>query len=280
MKRSSVFLSVALIFLMYAGASSAFAWTNPSANPTTGGGSIIAEQNSPGSIIYIKSNGNVGIGNVNPSAILQLKAGTAAANTAPLKFTSGINLTTPEAGAVEWNGTNLFVTQTSGPTRKTLAYTDSPLTGSLSAMNVSAGAFGANTGGGNYTFPGNVTIGRTTTTKKLEVYGGHGDTQARLYSIGDGANNNAFLNMWASEPGVTYTGVGIGNNVMSSGTSPYFTRDNTTRGGSYMRLLDNSIVFNTMSSAGTNVNVMSLAPGNTNYYDSTGSLTLQLDEGV
>jgi hypothetical protein len=33
-----------------------------------------------------------------------LKAGTATAGTAPLKFTAGTNLTTPEAGAAEFDG--------------------------------------------------------------------------------------------------------------------------------------------------------------------------------
>jgi hypothetical protein len=49
-------------------------------------------------------------GATTPTAILQLLAGTATANTAPLKFTSGTNLTTPEAGAVEYNGSNLELT--------------------------------------------------------------------------------------------------------------------------------------------------------------------------
>ncbi len=62
----------------------------------------------------------MGIG-VTPTAVLHLKAGTASANTAPLKLTAGTNLTTPEAGAVEWDGTNLYITQ-SGGTRKTIAY--------------------------------------------------------------------------------------------------------------------------------------------------------------
>lgn len=39
-----------------------------------------------------------------------IDAGTAAANTAPLKFTSGTHLTTPENGAVEYDGTHLYVT--------------------------------------------------------------------------------------------------------------------------------------------------------------------------
>lgn len=49
-----------------------------------------------------------------------LKAGTAAAGTAPLKFTLGVNLTSPEAGAVEYDGTHLTYTN-SVPTRKTIA---------------------------------------------------------------------------------------------------------------------------------------------------------------
>jgi hypothetical protein len=46
--------------------------------------------------------------NVNGATIL--KAGTATAGTAPQKFTSGVNLTTPENGAVEYDGTNYWVT--------------------------------------------------------------------------------------------------------------------------------------------------------------------------
>ena len=42
------------------------------------------------------------------TAYLTLKAGTASANSAPLKFTSGTNLTTAVAGAVEYDGTSLY----------------------------------------------------------------------------------------------------------------------------------------------------------------------------
>lgn len=58
------------------------------------------------------SNGNFGIG-LSPTAVLTLKAGTATANTAPLKLTSGTNLTTPEAGAIEYDGTSFFGTPSS-----------------------------------------------------------------------------------------------------------------------------------------------------------------------
>ena len=60
--------------------------------------------------VRITKDGNVGIGTSTPTAVLHLKAGTATAGTAPLKLTSGINLTTPEAGVIEFDGTDLFIT--------------------------------------------------------------------------------------------------------------------------------------------------------------------------
>ena len=54
-----------------------------------------------------------------PTSLLMLAAGTTTVS--PLKFTSGTNLTTPEAGAVEFDGTNYYVT--SSTTRYTLAKT-------------------------------------------------------------------------------------------------------------------------------------------------------------
>lgn len=54
-----------------------------------------------------------------PTALIHLAAGTATASTAPLKFTSGTNLTTAENGAMEYNGTNLFFTRT-GAVRETV----------------------------------------------------------------------------------------------------------------------------------------------------------------
>ena len=53
-----------------------------------------------------------------------IRPGTAAANTAPLKFTSGALLSSPEAGAVEFLDERLYFTQTTGPTRKVVAAFD------------------------------------------------------------------------------------------------------------------------------------------------------------
>lgn len=58
----------------------------------------------------ISTLGQVGIGVASPTAMLHLVGGTASANTAPLKLTSGTNLTTAEAGAHEYDGTVSYFT--------------------------------------------------------------------------------------------------------------------------------------------------------------------------
>lgn len=54
--------------------------------------------------------GNLGIGTTSPTATLHLKAGTATASTAPIKLTAGTLNTTPEAGALEFDGTDFYMT--------------------------------------------------------------------------------------------------------------------------------------------------------------------------
>jgi hypothetical protein len=53
---------------------------------------------------------NIGTTTNNRGALLRLGAGAAAANSAPLKFTAGTNLTTPENGAFEFDGSFLYFT--------------------------------------------------------------------------------------------------------------------------------------------------------------------------
>src|SRR3989304_5065333 len=71
-----------------------------------GANAIVSASNS----LVLGSGANVGIGTSSPTAKLNLGAGTATASTAPLKFTSGINLTAVEAGALEYDGTQLYFT--------------------------------------------------------------------------------------------------------------------------------------------------------------------------
>ena len=55
---------------------------------------------------------------------VRLPAGTTTA--APMIFTSGTNLATPVAGALEFDGSQLYVTTTSSGVRKALAFADAP----------------------------------------------------------------------------------------------------------------------------------------------------------
>ncbi|MDD5077944.1 MAG: tail fiber domain-containing protein [Candidatus Omnitrophica bacterium] len=105
---------------------------------------------------------------------------------------------------------------------------------------------------------GNVGIGTANPGVRLELKGGHSDTLLKLYSTGDGGSSDAILSLWASEPGLTYTGVGIGNNINKS---VYYGRTNTARGASYIRLMDNAIYINTISSAGADTNNLFISAG-------------------
>jgi len=52
----------------------------------------------------------VGIGTATPTARLHLRAGTATAGTAPIKFTTGTLLTTPETGTIEFYNDRFYIT--------------------------------------------------------------------------------------------------------------------------------------------------------------------------
>lgn len=77
---------------------------------------------------------NVSIGGIaSPTARLHLPAGTAAASTAPLKFNSGTNLTTAEAGAVEYDGNKFYVTPKSQ--RRVVTDADGSITSDTTVAN-------------------------------------------------------------------------------------------------------------------------------------------------
>jgi hypothetical protein len=76
----------------------------------TGAGNLVVEIG--------QSTRNMGIQLSGATAKIHIAAGSAAAGTAPIKLTSGTNLTTPEDGTFEFDGTNLYFTV--GGVRKTV----------------------------------------------------------------------------------------------------------------------------------------------------------------
>ena len=119
---------------------------------------------------------------------------------------------------------------------------------------------------------GNLGIGTPGPVTKLEVYGGHSDTTARLYSTGNGSGSDASLDMWASEPGVTYDGSGIGNNVNGH---PYYGRRNTGIAQSYIRFVGGQILLNTGSTTASQT-VTVLASGNVGINNTNPSYKLDV----
>jgi len=75
--------------------------------------------------------GNIGIRTTSPTAYFHIAAGTTAANTAPLKFTSGSLNSTAEVGAVEFLSDKLYFTITTGAARKEIALSEGLTSGKI-----------------------------------------------------------------------------------------------------------------------------------------------------
>ena len=173
---------------------------NPANNATTtvpDSNAQISLNASNGNALF---NGNIGAGTTAPTARLHIKAGTAAANTAPLKFTSGVLQTTPEAGAVEFDGTNLYYVD-SGGARRTIASAAAsgaqtltgPVTisGTGTALTVTNNAsVGGTLSVGGATSITNSTASTSTSTGALTVAGGlgvAGTVNANIFAAANGA---------------------------------------------------------------------------------------------
>lgn len=79
--------------------------------PTTLSNNVIIADGDGNQVLRRIATGQIGFAGITtPTAWAHLPAGTATASTAPLKFTSGTNLTTPESGAMEYDGSKLYFT--------------------------------------------------------------------------------------------------------------------------------------------------------------------------
>jgi hypothetical protein len=108
----------------------------------------------------------------------------------------------------------------------------------------------------------------TTPGFKFHMLGNHDYTQFLMHaSTGGDSSTDADLFMWASEPDESYTGVGIANNRYNTTDFP---RLSDSRGGSYMRLLDEQIWFGNISNAGVETFPLKLAGANAIFGGSVG----------
>ncbi|WP_123848236.1 hypothetical protein [Chitinophaga lutea] len=110
------------------------------------------------------------------------------------------------------------------------------------------------------TFPtsGPVGIGATSPDHSLTVRGTHHNSSIHVnYDHWGDALYSASLLLWASEPGISYTGAGIGNNIYNGPTG--ITRKSTARGGSYIRLLDGQVKIHTVDVNGTHSNPLHMS---------------------
>jgi hypothetical protein len=80
-------------------------------------GDIFSVQDNAGSstLLGVSNSGNLRVGTTMTTARVNLGAGSA--TLPPLRFTAGTNLTTPQSGAMEFDGTNLFITLSDGTRR-------------------------------------------------------------------------------------------------------------------------------------------------------------------
>ncbi len=135
-----------------------------------------------GTHTYFNAGGNFGIGTTNPGYPLEV-AGVIYSNTGGFRFPDGTTQTTAATGA-----------------------------STMAAANVSSGSFGANTGGGNYTFPAdlivtsNLTLNAQTATRALAVDG----SKNVVSSFGSASLMNSLTDE-------------TGSGVAVFGTSPVFT---------------------------------------------------------
>jgi len=114
----------------------------PDVTGLTSGFTHRAFENTVGDNVFNSTSGKTGFGLTTITALVHIKAGTATANTAPLKFTSGTNLTVVENGAIEFDGNNFYCTANGTRQNALKGYS-----GSFSATGTATTAFTVTFGG-------------------------------------------------------------------------------------------------------------------------------------
>lgn len=202
---------------------------------SAGGNTILA--NPTGTDNFLTS-GKFGFGSLGltPSALVNIGAGTATANTAPLKFTSGTNLTTAEAGAVEYNGSNFFMTATATNRRQVaLSNVATPTSGYLLVGNGTDWTITAPGSVTGLNYISSLTNGVGTTANSTAVdLGGTVGTDVAIDEDGgndqsfDIGRNTAFANIRLGALNFALNGGPVQMNNYGAGTATFDASGNIT----------------------------------------------------
>ncbi|MCM2352917.1 MAG: tail fiber domain-containing protein [Pseudobdellovibrio sp.] len=122
--------------------------------------------------MIILKNGNVGIGIIAPTAKLHLVSGTA--SVAPLKFTSGTLLSSPQSGTMEYDGTNFYLTDSTNTRRAIATGSSAGTIDNASNINSSGNISMTPNNGANSVIVSSTVASTSSNTGALIVNGGLG----------------------------------------------------------------------------------------------------------
>lgn len=210
--------------------------------------------------------GKVGLG-VTPTASLHLGPGTGAASSAPLKFSSGTLLTTTEPGAIEYDGSSLYLTNNGG-IRQTLALLG---TGGSLVVSGTASFSGVATFNSGINMNGPLSMGGQNITNVGPGLSGTGDL-----SISSGASNSLNLISGGTSPVNIGSTNGTSLAVFSSSAplANYVTINGATSGNSPQISVDGSDANINLTLASKNAGALSLQTAGVDrlHIDSAGNV--------
>lgn len=163
--------------------------------------------------------GNIGFYVTSPTARVHLPAHTTAANSAPLKFTSGTAMTTPEDGAIEYHSSHLYFTI--GSTRYQLDqqggglgdgdYGDIVVSGSGTAINLDSTITKTATTGTGVAFTSSTLTSGTLVSFSATGTAAASNTKTVVSVTSSGANATSSQTVTAFSSIITNTGTGADN---------------------------------------------------------------------